>query len=176
MYRIASIRSLVGIHLAALAIALINASLFIFVIGPRVPQDLEVYANTVVLTLGVIWLFFSTSIWLRGDEETKKTAEAIDNNDKKTFLTESSKRLSPAIWMLYFEITLLTLLGFDAFRVTAESSMFAGLINVLISYLIALTFLINYDGDDSLSGIIIVYNLNKIPSDWLKELNKILGK
>ncbi|MBI3980583.1 hypothetical protein HY345_01135 [Candidatus Microgenomates bacterium] len=176
MYRISSLGYLLGIHLLSVLIAFCNAWLFTNVIGPRIPSELEVYSNTVALTLGVIWLFFSTSIWLRTDEETKLTAEAIDKKDKAMFLTQASKRLSPGIWLLYFEITVLTLLGFDLFHVESEGMMAGMIINLLISFLVSLTFIINYDSDDSLTGMIVVYNTQKIPREWLNELERIFGK
>lgn len=176
MYRLASFRTVITLELVAIVAGAANAWLFATVIGPQVPKELEVYANTVALTLGVIWLFFSTSIWLRADEESKKVAAAIEQNDEVTFLNEAAKRVSPVVWLLYFQISALTLVGFDLFHVGPGAEVFAGILNFLIFFLVVTTCWINWDGDDSLNGIVVVHNAKKVKRDWLEKLNATLGK
>lgn len=176
MYRLTSVKAVVGLEMVSAIVGAVNAYLFAAIIGPHVPKELDVYANTTALTLGVVWLFFSTYILFRCDEETKKVAEAIDEEDEAKFLKEASKRLSPAYWLIYAEVSLLTLVGFDLFHVDPESRIFAIVINFLISFVVSTTVWVAWDADDSLQGIVVVYNVQKIKKEWLARLKEILGK
>lgn len=170
MYKLGSIWSVVSAEVVAATLGVANTWLFLK-IGKMVPSELEVYANTVALTLGVVWLFFSTSIWLRTDEESKNVSKAIASGGREMFLDEASKRVSPVIWLLYYQISLFTLLGFDLFHIASGAELVAGVINFLISMLIVLTVVLLKDSDDSLSGIVFVSNVSEIASEWWGLLN-----
>ncbi len=170
MFHISSLKDLSWLLLKSAVVGILNAWLFAMVIGPQVPKELDAYANTVAVTVGVIWLFFTTSIWVITDGESKKVAEAIEDHEEAKFLREASKRVSPGIWLIYAVATIATLATFDLFHVGSGVEIFASALNFIISFLVIVGAIVVLDSDDSLKGVVVVSNASEASEEWLTKL------
>lgn len=153
----------------SLAAGLLNLILFATIINPfnkTVKAD-EVAANTFTLNLFVVWALFTVWFLAKADEEWKKTAEAVNQGNRETFLVEAPKRIALSIRVLYIIISLWVIVSFYLFHI--ESALVMGVIEVGVGFVIALAIQFLWDLDDPISGAV---NVSGIPQDWIAELKK----
>lgn len=127
----------------------------------------EVAVNTFVLNLFVGWIFLSAWLLTRADEEWKKVQAAVHSEDEETFLVEAPKKIALSVQVVYWIISVLTVVSFHLFHFESFLVLFS--VHFGVGFLVAIMSQVLLDLDDPLSGII---NVEGVPDEWLKKLKK----
>lgn len=160
-------RGLTVMLLIGIAVGIINALFFIYVMNPLTAggKEDEVAVNTYVINFFVGWVFFSAWFLARADDELKKVEEAVYKQDKEAFMVEAPKQIAMSIRVLYLLISALVILSFHLFHM--ESLLITSEIQFGVGFLVVMTALVLWDLDDPTSGAIAAPG---IPPEWLQEL------